>query len=211
MLADRGTADDLDRLTESLDHPADEEQLLRVLLPEVGRGGTDHVEQAVDRREHAGEVARPRGSLPHVPDRTRVRRRQLDALRIELPFGRRPHQVGPQGLGQRDIPRLVPGVARQVLARRELPRVHEDRHDDHAPLGPGAADQRRVAVMQRSHRRHEADVGAGGPACFDGRGEIGGPADQLHRSSASSTAARPAADRRPEDDASSSAARQSST
>ena len=101
----------------SFDHPADEEELLRVLLAEVRGGRAHHVEQPMDGREHAGEVTGPRGALQHVADRARVRHRELDAGRIELVHRRRPHQVGARAVRPRATSRcLVPRVAGQVLA-----------------------------------------------------------------------------------------------
>ena len=68
-----------------------------------------------------------------------------------------------------------------------------------------------MSVVQRPHRRHQADVGGRGTAHIDRRREVGGGTDQLHRASTSSTAARRSCGRRPDPDASSSAARQSTT
>src|SRR5262245_51079591 len=51
-----------------------------------------------------------------------------------------------------------PRVLVEVLARSELRWIDKDRHDDETALGPSSLDQLRVAFVQSTHRRHEADA-----------------------------------------------------
>ena len=60
----------------------------------------------------------------------------------------------PQGSSSARSLAEVARVLREVLARPELRRVDEDRHDDRPERG-AAAHQREVALVQRAHGRHE--------------------------------------------------------
>ena len=71
-LADGRAGDDLGRDRQVERHPADDHDLLGVLLAEVGVLGADEVEQDRDDRRHPVEVAGPGRSLErprHRPDR----------------------------------------------------------------------------------------------------------------------------------------------
>ena len=61
-------------------------------------------------------------------------------------------------------PNLAIEIARiggEILARRELCRVDEDRDDHAACLPVGKCDQRKMAPVQRSHGRHQRDLATG--------------------------------------------------
>ena len=80
--------DDVDREVEVAAHPADEEQLLGVLLAEPGRVAPRQVHELGDDGEHAVEVAGARLPLEHVAEPAEMRtpgsprdRRQASARR----------------------------------------------------------------------------------------------------------------------------------
>ena len=50
------------------------------------------------------------------------------------------------------------GIGREILGRRELRRVDEDRHDDPVGATAGAPHQRQMAVVQRAHGRDQRDL-----------------------------------------------------
>ena len=57
----------------------------------------------------------------------------------------------------------VAGIGVEVLGRRELQRVDEDRGGHDVAVGPGALDQRDVAVVEVAHGRHQTDGAARPP------------------------------------------------
>ena len=71
--------------------------------------------------------------------------------------GRRVHRVDAGGSARFDVVVDRSRVAVEVVAAVELQRVDEDRHDDDVASSAGLLDQRQVAGVQRTHRRHAAD------------------------------------------------------
>lgn len=108
-LADDGDAADLDVDVQVAHHLVDEDQLLVVLLPEVGRGGCDDAEQLRDHRQHPGEMAGPRGAFEFGTERTGVHRR--------------PRTVRVHVLHTRDEGQFHPGCAQHVQVGVEGARV----------------------------------------------------------------------------------------
>ena len=53
---------------------------------------------------------------------------------------------------------LVARVRGEVGGPAELRGVDEERRDDELGLAPRGSEERTVAVVQRAHRRHEADL-----------------------------------------------------
>ena len=68
-----GTARSSTGRAPSRDHPPDEEQLLGVLLPEVGAARPGHVEEPMHDLQHAAEMTGPRRALERLADRARDR------------------------------------------------------------------------------------------------------------------------------------------
>ena len=85
-------------------HPADDHDLLGVLLAEVGVLGADEPEQDRDDRRHAVEVPGPRGALERPGDRTR----RGPSCRSR---GRRPPRPAAPRRGRRPRPRRSRGRA----------------------------------------------------------------------------------------------------
>ena len=165
-------------------HPADDLDLLGVLLAEVGALGADQPEQDRDDRRHPVEVTGSGGAL----ERLGRSRRPRPWCRIP---GRRPPRRAVPRRGRpllgadRDVALLVPRVAPEVVGRIELPRVDEDRHDRRRRLRARPLDERPVAGMQPAHGRHEADrsgsVGQRRPELLPGPQDAGrrpGPLSQ---------------------------------
>src|SRR5439155_11077275 len=178
-------------------HPPHQEQLLGILLAEVRGALADEVEQAANDREDAGEVPRTRRALEAVPCGTAIGRRQLDAGRVDLVDRRCPDRVDAEPLAYPQVAGLVARISLEILTLAELQRVHEDRDQNEPALRARAADQRRVPVVDRTHRRDEPDSIARSTPGFGGRLQLGSGADQLHRASTSSQATRRSRERCP--------------
>ena len=73
----------------------------------------------------------------------------------------------------------LPGarIGTEIFGRRELGRVDEDRDDDFSGAAFGQPDQRHMAVMERSHGRHQRDRGLSGAKAVEGAAQCGDRAD----------------------------------
>ena len=60
-------------------------------------------------------------------------------------------------LQHREIGRLAARIGGEILIGSELLRIDEDRRDDAAAIGSGSLHERQVPLVQRAHRRHQAD------------------------------------------------------
>jgi hypothetical protein len=193
----------------SLDHPADDRELLGVLLAEVGGRRAARVEQLGHDGDHAAEVAGADRPLQPVGQGSGVDRHAGRAVRVHRGGVGGEHQVDALGLRQREVPVEVAGIRLEVLPRPELQRVHEQRHGHDVLIRPGPPHQREVALVEEPHRGNEPD----GPACrarlVARREELAGRRDHVHRASTSSISrARPSSSR-PDATASPAAARDS--
>ena len=105
--------------------------------------------------------------------------------RVDLVERRGEEQIG-AGLGrERGVAVLVARVGGQVAGRVELRGVDEERHDDHVARGARVADEAQMALVQRAHRRHEADDALGAPRGAQLGAHVG---DRPHRPHAAATA-----------------------
>ena len=197
-LSDRRAGDDLNGQVEVADHPANDGQLLRVLLAEVGRAGPDEVEQPRHYCGHAAEMARSRRALQSLAERTGVFRLPEAGDRFHLLHARDEDEVDADLLGDAEIPLLVARVGGEVLRVLELERVHEDRSDHEPPFLARATHQRDVAIVERPHRRNEPERKAPLAREVAGFPDAGRGPGHLHRASTSSTRARSSAESRPE-------------
>src|SRR5262249_13706694 len=143
---------------------------------EVGDLRTDHVEQLQHDRADTTEVPGSRGSFQHILESLDLHPGR-EALRINRLPNRGEDQVDALGPADFEIALKRPWVAREVLARTELRRVDEERQHDEARLTASGPDQADVPLVQRSHRRYEANAqplrpgGGNGPAdLLDGSG-----------------------------------------
>jgi len=93
---------------------------------------------------------------------------------------RQEEQVAARFREQLGVPRLLAGIALEILVRRELAWIDEDRGDYPAAMTPRLADQGEVPGMERAHGRDEGDSFARGPPGIDRRRELAGRADGSH-------------------------------
>ena len=153
------------------DEPPDHGDLLRILLAEVRALRVNEVEQLQADRGDTAEVA---GTGCAFGSHLAGIDPGGEARRIELVGGRREHDVDSFGLSDLDVARLVARIRVEVRLLVELRRIDEERHHDRAVLLPGCSEERDVAVVEGSHRRHEARSGH--------HLELGDRADDLHAS-----------------------------
>ena len=151
-----GITHELELELEVGDHPAQDVDLLRVLLAVEREVGPDDVEQLEADRRDAAEVARAvlafedRAELGHVDPR-------LVPGRVHLGGGRREDDVDAGRARDLEVARLVARVAVQVGRLAELRRVDEEAHDDGVARRARRVEQRPVALVERAHRRDETD------------------------------------------------------
>ena len=118
--------------------------------------------------------------------------RQRHPERIDLLDGRGPHQIDALGFAQLEILRFIARVMLEILRLSELQRVHEHRDRDVVGVRARSPQQRPMPLVQRAHRRHEADGRAVVTPSVGGRARGRHIADHVHRSSTSTTRARSA-------------------
>ena len=178
---------ELDLEVEVGDHPSRHLDLLGVLPPEERDVRPDDREQLQADRGHAAEVA---GPVLALEDRAELRHLDpgLVAGRVELAGRGGEDDVDARLAGGVEVVRLVAGVAVQVGRVAELRRVDEQAHHDRVAGRPRGGEQRAVAVVERAHRRHEADP-AVAPVRERGTGIGDGPRDD-HADAPCGTAAR---------------------
>ena len=174
-LADGLAAEHLHAEAQVRAHPPDEGQLLVVLLAEHRHVGPHQPEQLGHHREHAGEVAGPRGALEDRGQRAGVDGDLRRTARVDLVDRRREEDVDALGLAERQVLVERARVAVEVLAGPELQRVHEQRHDQRgvaADLRAGASHQAGVARVHRAHRADQADALVTGAVGREQAGEL---------------------------------------
>src|SRR5438309_7314105 len=156
-LAHRRTSHHPNREHEIPDHLPDQEELLDVLLAEVGALWLGQLEELEDHCQDAGEMPRPATTLQELRPGPRVnlgaKRRWVDLidLRVEQDIDPKLFEAGPIALeGTR--------VAGEVLVRPELLRVYENADHDPLVLALCPAHQTLMAGMDRPHGGDEADL-----------------------------------------------------
>ena len=100
-----------------------------------------------------------------------------EARRVHLVPAWGKEHVDAIGLRDLGVARFVVRIRCEIGCDVELRRVDEKRRDDELVLRPRRAEERAMAVVQRAHRRHEADL------AFER--QLGGCPDNLHVASAS--------------------------
>ena len=153
---------------------ANDDRLLRVLLPEVRALRAHDVEQLHAHRRDAAEVAGTRcafgaGVVGVDPCR--------EARRVHLVLARRKEHVDALGLRDLGVACLVVRIGGEVGRDVELRGVDEERGNHELVLRSRRPEERAMAVVQRAHRRYEADRAFERKLC--------GCPDDLHVASAS--------------------------
>ncbi|QYU71230.1 hypothetical protein J4558_24845 [Leptolyngbya sp. 15MV] len=127
-VADGRAGHDVDRQTELVRHRADHGELLPVLFPEHGRGGSKQIEQPRHHLAHPCEVPRATRVLQTWVDRGLGQERnghhlvrRIDVLRLG-----REDRGGPRRFGEGDIRVEGAGISLEVARVVELRRVDED-------------------------------------------------------------------------------------
>ena len=117
----------------------------------------------------------------------RHRHDRLKALGIHHLGSRFEADIHPFFAAERPILGNRARIAREVFARAELRRVHENTHNECIATESCRPDERTVAVMQRAHRGNESDDDAVpaqsfAPGCHgaDGANNLHGPGGWLH-------------------------------
>jgi hypothetical protein len=150
--AHRRTRDDRDGQVHLLDHPANEEELLRIFLTEVRAARPGQVEETVHDLQDAVEMTGPGRTLERLADRARVWLGQRDIRGIDLLHGGSPDRVDAESSTELEVSRLIARIGREVLTRCELRRVDEDRDEQPWHVATGPPDQRGVPLMEGAHR-----------------------------------------------------------
>ena len=156
-LPDRRSPDDFHRHVQIIHHATNHQQLLVVLLAENGEIRLHPVEQLGDHRGHTAEEMRPGlGAEPagrpldHHPGGVVGRVHGTDIRQVD--------EIDAELLEPRQISRLVPRVAFEILARSELGRIDENRHHQAPGDLPPVAHQRQMPLVQGTHGRHQGDL-----------------------------------------------------
>ena len=149
-----GQPNDLARQAQVARHPAHDDELLVVLLPEVDAGRPHGAEEDRDDGGDAAEWAGPELALPplrrplHLDGRPEPR--GVDRLGVG-----RVDQVRAGGDGERRVALEIAGVTGKIGRVGELDGVDEDADDGAHVLRGRAADQREVPFVEGAHGRHE--------------------------------------------------------
>jgi hypothetical protein len=179
-LADGGAGLDPDGEVEVAHEPADDRDLLGVLLAEPGRVGRHHVEQLRDDRRDPVEVGDAAVRALEVRGEPRDADGGGEAVGVDLLDRRREEQVGARLRGELGVAGLVAGVAGEVRGLVELGRVDEQRHHDDVAGGAGGADEAEVALVQRAHGRYEPDRALRAAGVAQRGAQVGDGADGPH-------------------------------
>ena len=130
--------------------------LLGVLAAEERELRPDEVEELQADGRDAAEVAGPGVALEPHGGAGRLDPRR-EPRRVHLLGRRREDDVDAVLGGERRVALEVARVRVEIGRLRELRRVDEDARDDEVALGAGGAEERGVPLVERAHRRHEAD------------------------------------------------------
>lgn len=172
--------DDLDREVELGHQPADHEQLLKILLAEVGTSGSRHREQLRHNGRDTVEVARTHGTLQPLGDAPDAHRDE-DRTGVQLLDDGCEHPVRTGVHGGTHVRLQGPRIGRKVGGVVELQRIDEDGDDHDVVALPRSPNQRLVPLVERTHRRHEADGSPGVPGRCERLAEPGdGPDQRVH-------------------------------
>src|SRR3954451_137616 len=150
-LADGGPADHLDREVEVAHHPADQRELLGVLLAEERDVGPGQVQQLADAGHHAVEGPRAVFALEPVAQRSRGDPHLGLTIRVDDVRGRGEDHVDLLARAECKVGVEGARIAVEVLPRRELQGVEEDRDDHGVAACARGPDQLTVPFVQRTH------------------------------------------------------------
>ena len=167
-LTDGRDADHLQVEVQVPGHPLDDDELLGVLLPEVGPVRLDDMEQLGHDGRHADEMPGPRGPFVEVGD----------GAGVDVGLGTRPVHLLRRGSEDQtdtgcfehaEVAVEVSGVGGEVLAGAELSRIDEYGGGYYVILRSGPLDEGHVAPVEVAHGRDQAEgAGGRGSGCSEG-------------------------------------------
>ena len=150
-------ADDLDLKIQVAHHPADDGELLEILLAKNSRVRRENVKELRHDRADAAKMSGPR--LAAQRGRKRIlldRDRKIGGIHFVRRRAEKNIHAGASA--KLVVIRFRPRIFLVITARGELERIHEDADRDLAFLAGSFArdsDQFEMTAMQRAHRRHE--------------------------------------------------------
>lgn len=151
----------------------DDRQLLGVLAPEHGDVGLDRGEQLRHDGRDATEVSGSVGSLERTGEVARLDG-GVEALRVHRSRCGRIDRIDPGSRAAGEIGLEGARVPCEILGTVELQRVDEDGHDHRVAALASHPDQFDVAVVERTHGRHERHRrAAGAPLASPGASGVG--------------------------------------
>ena len=163
-------------------HPRHHPQLLVILFAEHREIRPALREQLADHGGDTAEEMRTEAILQTRGGRPLGQDPGGEAVRVHgLDVGI-PDQVDFRGSQPGDVGFPGARVGTEIFGRRELSGVDEDRDDNPGRAPLGQSDQRQVAVMERSHGRHQGDRGPSRAKAFEGAPQRRHRADD-HRAS----------------------------
>ena len=154
-------------------------RLLEILLPEVEGVGLHELEKLQHHGRDAPEMSGTFRPFPEIHQGSRIHGRG-EPGRIERSDAGQEEPVRPRVAAETDVPDLVARIAREILRRSELERIHEDRNRHPVVLAPGAADQGEVSFVQGSHGRHETHGHAALARAARKRAQLSAAGHDLH-------------------------------
>jgi len=165
-LAHGGRADDLDRQTQIGSEPADDRELLIVLLAEHRDVGLNDVEQLRHDRGDAFEVPGTELAAQNLRKPRHLHaRRVLVARRVDLRDVGHEHEIAARGLEHALVLARRTRVMREVLVRSELHRIDEDARDEAVSAAPRDLHETEMTRVEIPHRGDEGDAFARTPPC----------------------------------------------
>ena len=142
-----------------LDHFSHHGGLLKILRAKNGHAGLDNVEQLGQDSRHAAEMRWTHGAF-HSLRKSFLRDISAETLGIHFTVRGRKQDIHARVRAEFFVAREIARIGGQVLMGRELGRIDIEADDDLALAAdsPAAAfDEAGVALMQKTHGRHQRD------------------------------------------------------
>ena len=175
-LADGGDAYDFEREFQVPGHATDDDELLGVLLAEIGAIGLDDVKELGDDGGDADEVAGSRGPFVEVGDGAGIDSCVRTGV-VHLLGGGSEDEADTGLFEHTQVTVEISGVGGEVLVGAELGGVDKDGGGYGIILDCGAFDEGHVAAVEEAHSGDETE-GAGGRG--PGGSEVGDGVEDLH-------------------------------
>src|SRR5690606_22185752 len=172
-------ADDTHRNGHVFHHATDDDELLKVLLPEISSIRPYDIEELADHRRDTGEVAGTRLAFHLVAERGYIHNR-LHGTRIHVADRWREKIIDTGPAQQSCVALLIPRIFVEFFICAELQRNDEDGHDSHIVFRSGSMNQFKLAVVDIAHGRHKAEPFFSTPCGRQSLTQLLYGADDLH-------------------------------